>query len=47
MEKRLYMAIKKNKNKLTIQQYRTVKGQIRKGDLNGAKVGSQRLGIAV
>ena len=39
--------LKYNKNKLTIQQYRTIKGQIRKGDLNGALTGLKRLGVSV
>lgn len=47
MERKLYQAIKRNKNKLTIQQYRTIKGQIKKGDLNGALVGLTRLGVSV
>ena len=47
MEKKLYQTLKYNKNKLTIQQYTTIKGQIRKGDLNGALTGLKRLGVSV
>jgi hypothetical protein len=47
VEKKLYQTLKYNKNKLTIQQYRTIKGQIRKGDLNGALTGLKRLGVSV
>ena len=35
----LYKLLKFNKNKLTKQQYLTIKGQIKKGDLLGAYKG--------
>lgn len=44
-EVKVYSILKRNKRHLTIQQYRTIKGQVRKGDLKGAVVGLQRLGV--
>ena len=35
----LYKLLKSKKNKLTKQQYQTIKGQIKKGDLQGAYKG--------
>jgi len=35
----LYKLLKANKYKLTRQQYLTIKGQIKKGDLSGAYKG--------
>lgn len=43
MEKKAYELLKKYKRHLTIQQYRTIKGQIRKGDAQAAMVGLKRL----
>lgn len=39
----LYKLLKFNKHKLTKQQYSTIKGQIKKGDLEGALKGIKRL----
>lgn len=36
---KLYIILKKNKYKLSKQQYSTIKGQIKKGDLDGAYKG--------
>lgn len=35
--------LKRNKNKMTIQQYRTIKGQAKAGDFDGARKGMQRI----
>lgn len=43
MERKLYQLLKQRKSRLTIQQYRTIKGQIRKGDFDGALKGLNRL----
>ena len=40
---KLYMFIKKYKYKFNKQQYLTIKGQIRKGDLQGAYKGILRI----
>ena len=42
-EKRAYTLLKKVKYKLTKQQYLTIKGQIKKGDLQGAFVGIMKV----
>ena len=47
MESRVYSALKRHKCRLTIQQYRTIKGQVRKGDVAGAITGLQRLGFTI
>lgn len=39
----LYKLLKNNKHKLTRQQYRTIKGQIQKGDIEGAYKGICKL----
>lgn len=43
MEIHLYKILKKNKHKLTRQQYATIKGQIKAGDYEGAMKGMNRL----
>ena len=43
MEKKAYNLLKKYKKHLTMQQYRTIKGQIHKGDSQAAMVGLKRL----
>lgn len=43
MERKLYKLLQQNKRKLSVQQYRTIKGQIRCGDLVGASKGLSRL----
>ena len=43
MEQKAYSLLKKSRRKITIQQYRTIKGQIKKGDYEGAIKGIQRL----
>lgn len=43
MEIHLYKILKKNKYKLTKQQYNTIKGQIKAGDYEGALKGMNRL----
>lgn len=35
----MYKLLKVNKYKLTKQQYLTIKGQLRKGDIDGARKG--------
>lgn len=35
----MYKLLKVNKYKLTRQQYLTIKGQLRKGDIDGARKG--------
>lgn len=42
-ERVLYQWLKNEKSNLTIQQYRTIKGQIRSKDYEGAKRGIQRV----
>lgn len=37
--KEMYLQLKINKYKLTKQQYLTIKGQLKKGDIEGAKKG--------
>ena len=39
----LYKLLKFNKYKLTMQQYSTIKGQIKKGDLVGVYTGIKKL----
>ena len=43
MKSVLYNALKQNKSKMTMQQYRTIKGQIRSGDYGGAIKGIDKL----
>lgn len=43
MQVHLYKILKRNKYKLTRQQYLTIKGQIRAGDYEGALKGLNRL----
>lgn len=43
MEIRLYRLLKYYKHRLTRQQYSTIKGQIKKGDLDGAYKGLKKL----
>lgn len=43
MEIRLYKLLKHYKYKFTRQQYLTIKGQIKKGDLDGAYKGIRKL----
>lgn len=43
MEIKLYKLLKQYKWKFTRQQYSTIKGQIRKGDLEGAYKGIKKL----
>ena len=43
MEMKLYKLLNKFKNKLNKQQYKTIKGQIKAGDLEGALRGLNRL----
>jgi hypothetical protein len=43
MEMKLYKLLKKFKNKLNKQQYNTIKGQIKAGDLEGAMKGINKL----
>lgn len=43
MEIKLYKLLKFNKHKLTRQQYNTIKGQIKAGDLLGAYKGIYKL----
>lgn len=42
-KERLYILLKQVKNKLNKQQYLTIKGQIKKGDYNGAFKGIAKL----
>ena len=42
-KERLYTLLKQVKYKLTKQQYLTIKGQIKKGDLQGAFVGLMKV----
>lgn len=42
-ERQYYQLLKRQRHRLTIQQYRTIKGQIRAKDYEGAKRGLQRL----
>lgn len=37
--KEMYILLKVNKYKLTRQQYLTIKGQLKKGDIEGARKG--------
>lgn len=37
--KEMYILLKANKYKLTRQQYLTLKGQLKKGDIDGARKG--------
>lgn len=37
--KELYILLKQNKYKLAKQQYLTIKGQLKKGDIEGARKG--------
>lgn len=39
----MYVLLERNKRYLTKQQYRTIKGQIKAGDLDGARRGLLRL----
>lgn len=43
MEIKLYKLLKKFRYKLNKQQYKTIKGQIKAGDFNGALRGMNRL----
>ena len=43
MEIKLYKLLKQYKYKLTKQQYKTIKGQIQKGDLDGAFRGLNKI----
>ena len=43
MEIKLYKILKQYRHKLTKQQYKTIKGQIQKGDYNGALKGMNKL----
>lgn len=43
MEIRLYRLLKYYKRRFTRQQYSTIKGQIKKGDLEGAYKGIKKL----
>ena len=43
MEIKLYKLLKIHKYKFTRQQYLTIKGQIKKGDLDGAYKGIKKL----
>lgn len=38
-----YFCLNKYKKHLTVQQYKTIKGQIKAGDINGAMNGLDRL----
>ena len=42
-QKRLLSELKKAKRQLNIQKYRTIKGQIFSGDLEGARRGMEKL----
>ena len=42
-QKTAFADLKYNKDKLTVQQYRTVKGQLLAGDTSGALKGLQKL----
>ena len=42
-QKKAFADLKYNKDKLTVQQYRTVKGQLLAGDTAGALKGLQKL----
>ena len=39
----LWKTLRANKHKLTKQQYKTIKGQIKAGDIEGARKGLTRL----
>ena len=43
MEIKLYKLLKKYKWKLTRQQYATIKGQVKKGDFDGALIGINKI----
>ena len=42
-QKKAFADLKYNKDKLTVQQYRTLKGQLLAGDTSGALKGLQKL----
>lgn len=39
----MYVLLERSKKYLTLQQYRTIKGQIKAGDIEGARVGLLRM----
>ena len=43
MKDKAFAFLRKNKSNLTVQQYRTIKGQILKGDYDGAIKGIERI----
>ena len=43
MEIKLYKILKQYKHRMTKQQYKTIKGQIKKGDYEGAMKGINKL----